>query len=199
MTVSLLRGIALASIAVFSSPASAGDREAVPSSLGDEDTIWTRDTLTGDWGGLRSDLATWGIDIDLSFTSYYAGIFSGGFADDAFDFGHRADAFVNFDFGKIGLWEGGGFRTHLESRFGEATGRSFPRSGGIWPPNTGVVVPLGQPERLVASSLYFTQRLADKTNLLLGKINALDLLATDQNHRAIGVRQIHCRPPIQES
>ena len=163
----------VSSIAGPPDPADLSDEHASPH------TIWTRDTLTGDWGGLRSDLAELGIGIDLSMTSYYAGIFSGGVVDDAFDFGHRADAFVNFDFEKLGLWEGGGFRTHLESRFGEATSRSFPRSGGIWPPNTGVVVPLGAPERLVATSLYLTQRLGDSTNLMLGKINALDLLAAD--------------------
>jgi porin len=136
-------------------------------------------TLTGDWGGLRSDLAAKGVLIDLSYTEYYAGQFSGGVADDAFDFGGRADTFIHTDFGKLGLWEGGGFHTHLESRFGEAAERRFPRSGGIWPPNTGVVLPLGGSERLVASSLYFTQKLSDQTTLMLGKINAVDLLAGD--------------------
>ena len=29
------------------------------------DKIWNRDKLTGDWGGLRSNLSKHGIDIDL--------------------------------------------------------------------------------------------------------------------------------------
>ncbi|MGI9240739.1 MAG: carbohydrate porin [Verrucomicrobiales bacterium] len=128
---------------------------------------------------MRSDLAARGITADLSLTGYYAGLFQGGVADGGFDFGGRADAFLNFDFEKLGLWERGGFRTHLESRFGEAADRRFPRSGGIWPQNTGIVLPLGEPDRLVASSLYFTQGIGDRTNLLLGKINVEDLLARD--------------------
>jgi porin len=136
-------------------------------------------TLTGDWGGLRTDLAAKGISVDLSYTEYYTGLLDGGVADDAFDFGGRTDTLIHADFGKLGLWEGGGFHTHLESRFGEAAERRFPRSGGVWPPNTGVVLPLGGSERLVASSLFFTQKLGDDTTLMLGKINAVDLLAGD--------------------
>jgi porin len=135
--------------------------------------------LTGDWGGLRKGLVERGVVTDLSFTQYYGGLMSGGVADDGFDFGSRADAMVHVDFGKLGLWEGGGFHVHGETRFGEAAERRFPRSGGLWPVNTGVVLPLGASERLEATSLYFTQRLAEKTMLMVGKINVIDLLAGD--------------------
>jgi hypothetical protein len=33
---------------------------------GAAENIWTRDTLTGDWRGLRSDLSKHGIDDDLA-------------------------------------------------------------------------------------------------------------------------------------
>ena len=42
------------------------------------DSVWTRDKLTGDWGGLRSDLSKHGIDIDLRLSQYYQGVTSGG-------------------------------------------------------------------------------------------------------------------------
>jgi porin len=135
--------------------------------------------LTGEWGGMRTGLGERGVATDLSFTQYYGGLMSGGVADDGFDWGSRADAMVHVDFGKLGLWEGGGFHVHGETRFGEAAERRFPRSGGLWPVNTGVVLPLGGSERLEATSLYFTQRLAEKTVLMLGKINVIDLLAGD--------------------
>ena len=42
------------------------------------DDIWTREKLTGDWGGLRSDLADHGLSFDLRATQYYQGVASGG-------------------------------------------------------------------------------------------------------------------------
>jgi hypothetical protein len=73
--------------------------------------------------------------------------------DQSFDFGGRSDAFIHFNTGKLGLWDGGGFHFHLESRYGEATDRAAPRSGGLWPLNTGVVLPLGDPGRISAPLL----------------------------------------------
>lgn len=133
------------------------------------------DTLTGDWGGLRYRLAELGIRLDLSYTEYFDGLFSDGKNED-WEFGGRADALLHLDTGKLGLWEGGGFHVHGESRFGDAT--AF-RGGALWPVNTGLVLPVGGTERLVASSLYLSQRLGDDGMLMLGKINAVDLLAGD--------------------
>lgn len=140
--------------------------------------LWNRDTLTGDWGGVRTRLADGGVKLDLSVTGYYAGALEGS-AGRSFEFGARTDAMVHFDTGKLGLWEGGGFHFHLESRFGEATERGSARSGGLWPLNTGIVLPLGQNERVVASSIFYSQRLGESATLMLGKINAVDLLAGD--------------------
>lgn len=138
-----------------------------------------RSSLTGDWGGLRQDLEAHGLSTEASLTTFYSGLFSGGVADDAFDFGSRADAFFHLDSGRLGLWAGGGFHAHVESRFGEGAERPAPRSGGLWPLQTGLVLPLGGSERVVASSLYLTQKLGTQTTLMLGKINAVDLLASD--------------------
>ncbi len=143
------------------------------------DSLWTRDSLTGDWRGVRTSLAEKGIVTELSTTGYFNGLLSGGVGDQSFDFGGRSDAFLHFNTGKLGLWDGGGFHFHLESRYGEATDRAAPRSGGLWPTNTGVVLPLGDPGRVVASSIYYTHALDKNASLLIGKINAVDLLASD--------------------
>ncbi|MCP4260029.1 MAG: carbohydrate porin [Planctomycetes bacterium] len=148
-------------------------------------SLLTQETLTGDWGGLRDQLAEKGIKLDIEFTEYYQGMFSGTGYDD-FDFGGRADALVNFDTKKLGLWDGGGFHTHLTYRFG---GLPASRGGALWPVSTGSILPLGEEDNLVASSLYVSQRFGDSGSLLLGKINAVDLLANDPfyggwgNHR----------------
>lgn len=133
------------------------------------------ETLTGNWGGLRDRLADRGFTLDLSYTEYYDGLLKGDGHED-WEFGGRIDALAALDTGKLGLWEGGGFHVHAESRFGEAPGL---RGGALWPLNTGLTLPLGGTERLVASSLYFSQRLGDSVRLMAGKINAVDLLAAD--------------------
>jgi len=128
---------------------------------------------------LRPTLGDKGLSWDLSFTSVFAGVFEGDARDKDFDWGHRVDAFIRADTEKMGLWNGGGFHVHLESRFGDSTKRAVPRSGGLFPPNSSATVPLGDPGRLVATSLYYSHRLGEHGSLMFGKINALDLPAND--------------------
>lgn len=133
-----------------------------------------RGNLTGDWCGVRNKLADHGLVMDLSWTEFYQGTLSGDGYDD-FEFGGRADALFHIDTGKLGLWDGGGFHAHVESRFGDAPAS---RGGALWPVNTGLALPIGEYESVVASSLYFTQKLGD-FSMMLGKINAVDLIAND--------------------
>lgn len=139
-------------------------------------SVWERSTLTGDWGGLRSQLADSGVTFDLYFTQFLQGaVISSGPRE--FNYGGRFDALINFDTEKLGLWEGGSFNTHLELRYGSIP--PLPTAqGAFWPVNTGAALPLGDSGNLVASSLYLSQRLGD-VSLLIGKINVLDLLARD--------------------
>jgi len=167
-------------MASFVVTASAQDIYAVT-----EESLLNRETLTGDWGGTRAQLAESGVKLELEFTEYYQGMFSGD-GDKDFDFGGRADALVNFDTKKLGFWGGGGLHTHLTYRFGDLP--EF-RDGAICPVSTGSILPLGEEDNIVASSLYVSQRLGESGSLLLGKINAVDLLANDPfyggwgNHR----------------
>jgi porin len=134
-----------------------------------------RDKLTGDWGGLRSNLVGDGLSFDLSYTSFYQGMFSGTGNDD-FEFGDRVDALINLDSGKLGLWQGGGLHTHLEYNSGNAPAW---RGGTLLPVNTGMGLPIGEAGNVVASSIYLSQRLSDSASLMVGKINVVDLLAAD--------------------
>lgn len=134
----------------------------------------SRDALTGDWGGTRESLAQHGLTTELSWTEYYQGLLDGDGNDD-FEFGGRLDAMFHLNTTKLGLWDGGGFHAHVESRFGDAPAS---RGGALWPVNTGMTLPIGEYETVVASSLYFSQSLGD-FSLMLGKINAVDLIASD--------------------
>lgn len=144
-----------------------------------DETFLTQDNLFGDWGGLRSVLSDYGISTELTFTTVFAGVFQGDTRDKGPDFGHRVDAFVGADTEKMGLRPGGSFQVHLESRFGDAADRQFSRTGGLFPANSLITTPFGDPGRLVATSLYYRNRLGQRGFVMLGKINALDLLAND--------------------
>lgn len=141
-------------------------------------TLWTRKNLTGDWDGRRASLADRGVVLDASTTGYYAGLLQGD-GDKDFEWGGRSDALLHLNTARLGLWEGGGFHAHFESRYGESADRTAPRSGGLWPPNTGVAVPLGNPDRVVTTSLFYSHGFNESASLMVGKINALDLLAAD--------------------
>lgn len=144
-------------------------------------SIWERSTLTGDWGGLRSQLADNGVTFDFYFSQFLQGaaVSSG---PQEFNYGGRFDALIN-----LGLWEGGSFNTHLELRYGD-----IPRlplaQGVLWPVNTGTALPLGDSGNLVASSLYLSQRLGD-VSLLIGKIDVIDLLSRDLFFGGWGAQQ----------
>ena len=167
-----LRVAATALAVVLAMPAVGLAQSSPPAE--ESDDISTRTTLGGDWGGLRGGLGKHGIQFDLWATGLYQGMFAGTGNDD-FEFGGRADLLINGDTGKLGWWEGGGLHAHLTYRGGPLSGS---RGGALWPVNTSGSFPLGAKDELVATSLYMSQRFGDSTRLMLGKINAIDLLTT---------------------
>jgi porin len=139
--------------------------------------------LTGDWGGARTDLASKGFALKADVTGYYQGGTIDGTEADA---SGRLDVFADVDFGKMGLINGLGFHFHGEMRFGD------PRSnfgGELWPSNTGAILPLAPPGEFVATSLYFTQTIGQRGVLMVGKINAVDLLASDPFYGGWGTQR----------
>jgi porin len=162
--------LAFALALVAPSPADA----QTPANVTLPESLWTRDTLGGDWGGFRDALGQYGIRFDLWATGFYQGMFEGTGNDD-WDFGGRADLMINGDTGKLGLWSGGGLHAHVTYRGGDLPGF---RGGALWPVHTSGSFPLGGKGEVVATSLYASQRFGDSTRLMLGKINAIDLLAS---------------------
>src|SRR5271157_5722003 len=80
-----------------------------------------RSTLTGNWGGARDDLAARGITITPSLTQFYQGPTAGN-TDQKFDYGGKAEVYLNLDAAKIGLWSGLGMQVHGEYNFGKTPG-----------------------------------------------------------------------------
>jgi porin len=148
-------------------------------------SIWARSRLTGDWWGARSYLADHGVTFDLEYTSTLQGLVSGTEDKDS-GYGGKVDAFFNLHSGKLGLWEGGGLRTHIEYRHGDARANL---GGALFAVNTAQLWPVGAPEEVVATSIYFTQEIGDRIDILAGKVNPVDLLAADPFIGGWGIRR----------
>jgi porin len=101
--------------------------------------IWTRDKLTGDWWGARTDLSDHGINLGLRLSQYYQGVTSGG-VDTNSEYGGTVDYRVHVDTSKLfGTWEGFSVDMHARTRFGDDIGGD---AGGLTLPNTGMLMPL---------------------------------------------------------
>ena len=103
------------------------------------DSVWTRDKLTGDWGGLRSDLSKHGIDIDLRLSQYGQRVSNGGREKNG-EWGGTMDYRINLDGKKLfGTWDGFSIQMHARTRWGNDI---LADAGGLTLPNTGLLMPL---------------------------------------------------------
>ena len=162
-------------------PADAKDAQSTQSSS--KTNLKTRTALTGDWGGVRSPLGDKGVSLDFRYTSFYQGLVSGT-GKKNFEYGGKFDAFINMDSGKMGLWEGAGFSSHFEYSHGDLRTNL---GGALFATNTAMYWPVGMPEELVATSLYFTQKVGGRTSIALGKFNPVDFFAQDPFYGGWGI------------
>ena len=93
-TVSCALAVLLGSVSVHTT-AQAGD-----------DSLWTRDTFTGDWGGARTSLSNAGIDWSLTYTGEVFGNLSGGIETGA-AYEDLISLEVDTDLEKLVGWKGG--------------------------------------------------------------------------------------------
>ena len=70
--------------------------------------LWSRPRLTGDWFGVRDELATRGIWLDVDWVQVLQGVGSGG-RDTGVKYGRHVDYRLHVDFQKLGLWLGSSF------------------------------------------------------------------------------------------
>jgi len=76
-----------------------------------------RSTLTGDWGGLRNELAAHGLTIDLEGIYTFQGVASGGTrSGDTTGNLFNGDLAITLDTQKAGLWPGGLLKVRLDGR-----------------------------------------------------------------------------------
>jgi porin len=77
----------------------------------DEPVEFSQPTLTGDWGGLRSDLERRGVTFTLNYTYDFLANVRGGIGRGAIGLGAFQPQ-LDLDLGKLVGWDGGRFHTH---------------------------------------------------------------------------------------
>lgn len=125
--------------------------------------------LTGDWGGLRSDLEDNGWEFNLFNTQFFQGVASGGLEQE-WAYGGKLDYLINVDGEKSGLWQGLFVDFHAETRYGEDVNAA----GGLLTPSN-IVMSFPDPDAHVTSitGLKVTQAVSENLVLFAGKINTL--------------------------
>ena len=132
-----------------------------------------RTQLSGDWGGIRTDLAHHGFFFDLYSTSAYQNVASGGLKTGN-AYVQNTQLSINVDTGRAGLWSGGVFHITLESRFGSSSPQNTFTVGSTVPQYTGLTMPGPFFVHNVFPTEYFLfQALTPKFAVLLGKVNVL--------------------------
>ena len=92
--------VAVAVIAITASGAQAEEKAKAPPS------IWEQDTLTGDWGGVRTVLHAKGVDVTLNYIGEVFAVLSGGLQRRA-SYEGRLEFSVDSDLQKLIGWTGG--------------------------------------------------------------------------------------------
>jgi hypothetical protein len=132
-----------------------------------------RTQLSGDWGGLRTDLARHGFFFDLYTTSAYQDVASGGLKTGNSSI-QNAQLSMNVDTGRAGLWSGGILHFSLESRYGSSSPQNTFTAGSSVPQYTGLAYPGPFFVHDVLPTEYFLlQALTPKFAVILGKANVL--------------------------
>jgi porin len=144
--------------------------------------IWSRSTLTGDWGGLRNELAEKGVTFDLSVTQVGQGVVGGG-KSGAWQYGGRGDLIVNLDSQKLGLWPGGFFNLELEGNWASSVNGN---TGALMPINTNQIFPLPPGDIFGVPAWNFTQFLSPYFGLGIGKFATITNTSGDMNEFAHG-------------
>lgn len=148
---------------LLSAPAFAQD--ATKPAAAEDSSIWTRETLTGDWGGLRTTLEEHGISFEMNETDEVLGNVSGGIRQGA-AFDGKTQVQMTLDLEKLVAWPG----AKIVSSFYQIHGRDL-SSDNIG--NLLTVSNIAAPPSTRLGDLYIEQSLLDDVvNIRLGQFAA---------------------------
>ena len=138
---------------------------ATPDTWGGD--LATRPRLTGDWGGVRDDLAKKGVVLDVDAYWWPQQITGGGINTSGGNWGNL-NIELNVDTGKAGLWPGGFFRVKTVTGFGHYIGND---TGAIIPANAAWSLPATGEDGTGLLEYSFLQFLNPKLGVIVGKMD----------------------------
>jgi len=144
--------------------------------------FWSRSTLTGDWGGLRNDLAAKGVTLDMAITQVGQGVVGGG-KNGAWEYGGRGDLILNLDSQKLGLWPGAFFNFEMEGNWASAVNG---KTGALMPVNSNQLFPSPPGDIFGVTAWNFAQFLSPYFGLAIGKFATITATSGDMNEFAHG-------------
>ena len=157
---------------------SAMAEEAAPAKTYSGD-IWSRSTLTGDWGGLRNDWAKKGVTLDMNLTQTGMSVVSGG-RNQGWEYAGRGNLTLHLDTQKLGLWPGGFLTVEVEGNYNKTINLD---TGGLSPVNTNQLFPMLGDQEVNIPALTFMQFFSHYFGVVLGKF---DTTSGDANEFAHG-------------
>ena len=131
--------------------------------------LFSRPRLTGDWGGVRDEMAKRGIFLDLDYLQILQGVQEGGRKNDVSYWG-EAGYTLTVDSGKLGLWPGGFLKIHALSTYGTTTNRD---AGAIVPLSTSFLYPAPSDPGTALLNFTATQFFTKWAGVYFGKIETL--------------------------
>jgi len=142
--------------------------------------LLSRTTLTGDWGGLRNDLAAKGVTLDMTVTQVGQGVVNGG-KSGQWQYGGRGNMTLNLDSQKLGLWPGGFFNLEAEGNWASSVN---PNTGAFMAVNTNQIYPWPASQNFNVPAWNFAQFLSHYLGLYIGKLETVS--GGDDNEFAHG-------------
>lgn len=146
----------------------------VPAASPDPENFWTREELSGDWGGTRKKWEEHGVSFELSWTGFFQGTASGGLETSA-DYGGKLTGVMTLDTGKLGWWKNGKFLVKVDNRHGDSASES---TGALLPVNADLLGPKEEGTATAITALNYTQLfpLAKPGDLVVVSLGRFDIL-----------------------
>ena len=147
-------------------------------------SIWSRSTLSGNWGGKRDAWASNGLSAELDATYTFEAVAGGGLHGAVFDALSNEDDMGNtfsgnlgleLDTGKAGLWQGGFFNFGVEGRAGRSV---LQRAGTVSAVDNDALFPNVVDDfdenTLAVTELTATQYAGDSIAIFAGLLNTAE-------------------------
>ena len=143
--------------------------------------FWHQETMTGDWGGVRSRWKEKGVELEFKYVGIFQSLASGG-TNDKSSLTNKLETTWKFDLAKVAGWKFWSSEIKAEWRFG---GPALTGTGGINFTNTAGIIPGASGSVVSVTAVNFTRiipkdlKKGDLYVVSFGRYNLLDLLDED--------------------